>query len=634
MKMFQLSWVFTIFFALILKAQAALTVPAITAQSRSRRREGRVLSGEKATISHQQIQQSGATTITQVLATQSRIQLQDLTGDGSEVSVGMSGFGDNAASNVLILVDGVPQNNPDLATVNLNHIPLDDVDHIDILSGSQSVRYGDQAVGGVINIITKDPKKRSTQATIGYGSYHHRLVSLLRQQRFDNGWQYQLGANLNFTNNYRDHNHDNQGNVLAGVGYHYDSGSIDIKYNYYRQYLQYAGALTAAQAADDRRQKEPNTNNEEYDQRHNLTTHWQQLMSSHWLYDQLLSYQYYDAHGELFGPMRQYRQAVFWQPDFEGHYKHHVWHVGGVFNYDTYDLHTVGDSDSIEQTEGSLFARWKDVLNPKWSMQLGLRAAALNARQDQSQAFVTSQAIVWQPTEQQSLSFERAGNYRFPKSEENAQAPVGITHLKTQRGADYTLAYVIQETHWQLHLDAYWLQLNDEIAFDPYQAPSRPYGENRNLDPTRHIGFDVASNYQVLAHWTLGAQYSYVDARFRSGHYQGNQVPFVSQDVVNLSSQLQFLIHWYWHVDTQYMSHRFASGDDDNQGHGIPGFWLVNTGLQWRNSHWRVSLQLNNLLNEHYNAYATYVQTQGQSGGIEYYYPAAGRNVMLTLSVS
>lgn len=631
--MSRLSWCVLLLSYLACQARATLTVPTITTHTSSNRRGHHALSGAHVTITHQQIKASGATTVTQVLATQSRIQLQDITGDGSEVTVGMTGFGDNASSNVLILVDGVPQNNPDLATVNLNRIPLDEIDHIEILSGSQSVRYGDQAVGGVINIVTTHPNKNTTHATIGYGSYNHRIVSVLHQQRFSNGWQYQLGANLNFTDNYRDHNRDNQGNFLAGIGYHYDSGSIDINYDYYRQYLQYAGALTAAQVAQNRRQKEPGTNNFEHDEQHNLTTHWKQLMSVHWLFDQIASYQYYDAHGELFGPMTQYRQALFWQPDFQGHYKHQVWHLGGAVHYDTYALNTVGDDEAMAQTESSLFARWSDQLSHRWQLKLGMRGADLNAKNDQSQAFVTSQAVIWQWTQAQSLSFERAGNYRFPKSEENAQAPAGVSHLKTQRGVDYTLAYALQEKQWHIRVDTYWLQLRNEIAFDPYQAPDRPYGENRNLDPTQHLGFDVTAGYQVLPTWTLGAQYSFVDARFRSGRYKGNQVPFVAQDIVNLSSQLQFLAHWQWHVNTQYMSHRFASGDDGNQGHGIPGFWLINTGLQWRVRHWFATLQVNNLLNKKYNAYATYITTPGQQSGTEYYYPAAGMNVMLTLSV-
>lgn len=613
-----------------LTVQAVLIVPTITTQSQASS-HGQAKSGTQVTITHQQIQRSGATTITQVLATQSRIQLQDLTGDGSEVSVSMQGFGDNAASNVLILVDGVPQNNPDLATANLNRIPLSDVDHIEIISGSESVLYGDQAVGGVINIVTKQPKKQLTRVMLGYGSYNHRLMHVMHQQRFVNGWQYQVGANLDLTDNYRAHNQDKQGNVQLGAGYHYDRGSVDINYNYYHQYLQYAGALTAAQEAQNRRQKEPGTNNEEHDEQHDLTLHWKQLLSSHWMLNQLAAYRYYDAHGQLFGPMQQRRQAIFWRPTFEGHYEHADWKAGVFIHHDTYALKAVGDQDHIAQTVGSVFAQWDDTLATAWHLELGARGAGLAADNDQSQVFVSSQALRWQPTKHQSISLRQAGSYRFPKSEENAQTLPGVTHLKTQQGHELTVAYQLQASTWHVHADAYWLQLRNEIVFDPYQTAARPYGENRNLDPTRHIGLDLGASVHVVPSWVLGMQYSFVNAEFRAGRYKGNQVPFVAQDVINLSSQLKLHAHWLWQLSTQYLSHRFASGDDQNQSHGIPAYWLVNTGVQWQQQHWLVNLQINNLLGQYYNAYASYITTGGAS--TEYYYPAAGRNIMLTVSV-
>jgi len=75
-------------------------------------------------ITSDDIENSGASNIAEVLNTQASIQLNDLFGNGSRVQVSMRGFADNAKSNVLILVDGRRLNNPDLAAPDLSGVVL------------------------------------------------------------------------------------------------------------------------------------------------------------------------------------------------------------------------------------------------------------------------------------------------------------------------------------------------------------------------------------------------------------------------------------------------------------------------------------------------------------------------------
>ncbi len=81
-----------------------------------------------------------------------------------------------SAGNVLVLIDGIPVNDPSVITnyFDLNLLPLDQVERIEILKGGQSTLYGSDAVAGVINIISKKTatKKVSIHAGLTGGSYN------------------------------------------------------------------------------------------------------------------------------------------------------------------------------------------------------------------------------------------------------------------------------------------------------------------------------------------------------------------------------------------------------------------------------------------------------------------------------
>lgn len=86
-------------------------------------------------------------------------------------SVTMRGL--DASSRVLVLVDGVPLNKSAGGSVNWHLIPKDDIERIEIIKGPASAIYGNNAMGGVINIITKKAdSKIQGQGSLQVGTYN------------------------------------------------------------------------------------------------------------------------------------------------------------------------------------------------------------------------------------------------------------------------------------------------------------------------------------------------------------------------------------------------------------------------------------------------------------------------------
>lgn len=105
-------------------------------------------------ISADDILRLNAHTLEEVLQTVSGFQLYQVRTPGSTVSFTLNG---SASNNVLVLIDGIPQNLLGAEeSAELGMIPVERIERIEIIKGTASVVWG-PALGGAVNIITRDP---------------------------------------------------------------------------------------------------------------------------------------------------------------------------------------------------------------------------------------------------------------------------------------------------------------------------------------------------------------------------------------------------------------------------------------------------------------------------------------------
>jgi outer membrane receptor protein involved in Fe transport len=87
--------------------------------------------------------------------------------------VNIRGFGTSTTINTLVMVDGVPINDPYFRTINWSTIPKNSVERIEVIRGGGATSlWGNMAMGGVINIVTREPAKTGAAADTSYGSYN------------------------------------------------------------------------------------------------------------------------------------------------------------------------------------------------------------------------------------------------------------------------------------------------------------------------------------------------------------------------------------------------------------------------------------------------------------------------------
>lgn len=122
----------------------------VTAARRDERRSTAMIA--TAVISRQQIRDAAATDVAAVLSQQLGLQVGGGSPAGTQVLI--QGLGDQR---VLVLLDGQPVVGRVGGTLDLSRLPAAIVERIEVVKGPQSLMYGTDAMGGVINIITRRP---------------------------------------------------------------------------------------------------------------------------------------------------------------------------------------------------------------------------------------------------------------------------------------------------------------------------------------------------------------------------------------------------------------------------------------------------------------------------------------------
>ena len=136
-------------------------------------------------------------------------------------------------SGELILINGVPINNPSGGSYDLNCVPLDAIERVEIVKGAASALYGSSAMTGVINIITKKQEEVERQISLegGTESYTRNSFSMGNNKIFGSVSYMHLGGQEEISRSYGKQYYDTEsldeygiflnGNPLENVSFNY-----------------------------------------------------------------------------------------------------------------------------------------------------------------------------------------------------------------------------------------------------------------------------------------------------------------------------------------------------------------------------------------------------------------------------
>jgi len=621
-------------------------------------------------ITAKEIQESCEQSLVGILDKLAGVNFTSYSGP-QQAQIDMRGFGENSHGRVLVMVDGRRLNSQDMSGIQWLSIPLESIERVEVVHGSNSVMYGNHAVGGVVNIITKEGTERTEFAsTIDFGAYNSDKSQngLFSSQRIRYGTnQGATDGSVTFAHStnegHRERTESRSVNTLLNGGW--DITEIlraEADFGYQWNTYQMPGALTEAEYESDPSQA---TNDADDAEEHELST----FLSLEW-------FPFYNTEVSLDGGYRY--QFVAFDKESWGQYSDRAYHTleaspkivteGSTGNFpwqlvtgfDVYhsnqDIVQFSDKDrtnknfssKLRLTSFGAYLKPRLNLSEEVKAELGLRyeGAFLEGRKDSAdiderdfhQAFVYDGALNYRPTKSIKVFAKGGTLFRYPFTDEQA-AVAGFDDgfssdldpekgVTAEIGSRLSLGQIIS-----IHLSGYFLQMEDEIAwYDPDGFGGTP-GKNINQDKTRRWGVDAEAEAQLLRLIDLTAAYSFIDARFVEGDNKEKKIPLVPTHSADMQLSIRPIDSLSISPAASYRSEAYKSGDEANNQDPIEQYWLFNLELSYAPDvgmgNMQIKVKAKNLLDEQYASFASYDSFNGDT-----YYPAPGRSLSISASYS
>jgi outer membrane receptor protein involved in Fe transport len=149
------------------------------------------------------------------------------TANPTTLGVSLRGLGANGASRVLVLQDGIPLNDPFGSWVYWDRVPDDSVSTVEVAQEGASSLYGSEALGGVIQFLTRPARPASVSLDVSYGNQNTQQVSLSAGAELKR-WDFVFSGEAFHTNGYIPVPKADQGSVDTSAASQHGTADLTI----------------------------------------------------------------------------------------------------------------------------------------------------------------------------------------------------------------------------------------------------------------------------------------------------------------------------------------------------------------------------------------------------------------------
>ncbi len=595
--------------------------------------------GRVVTISREEITASGALSVPDVLRRVTGLQVRGLYGGvAGDTAVDMRGFGEGGAQRVLVLLNGRRLNPLDSAAVDWSQVPLGRIERIEVRHGSGAIQYGDNAVGGVINIITSTDEEGGS-VSAGWGSFDTRELSADYATR-SGELSIALSADHRASRGWRDNNRQEQNALAANLAYALERGEITLEAGGAKTRFGLPGALTNAQYDDDPRQAETDDSFAKRDSAYVRP-------GVRYALSDTLEFAAELGLGETRGrsfisnwPTFQDRETRTLSLTPRLKWAHGLGSLASttVIGFDHYDGRLDADSAAspsglttnsvrIDQQSDAFYVHNHTMLTDALTVSVGARRQNVDQsardsggkRRDNDHAETIWEAgASWRITQAVRVFTRFGETFRFANLDELTTFGGFVSQpVRPEVGDFVDVGAEFSGTGWRLGVTAYNLDMTDEIAYNPMTF------ENENLARSRHRGVQVDGSVVLARDWRLGGGITWQKAEFRGGDNRGERLPLVPEWSANANLTWSGPSGWSANAAANFVGARHYAGDNANAFRRLPSYTVVDLAVSKRIDAWTLRARALNLFDR------KYAPTAFNYGFGESYYPADGRTLMV-----
>lgn len=626
--------------------------------------QGHKVPSNVTVITQEQIASSNAQTVPDLLEQVEGVFIYN-NSTAKTSSVDIRGFGDTAGRNVLVLVDGRKINTPDSGTADLVQVPVEAIDRIEILRGGGSVLYGDNAVGGVINIITKKGNGPITGKLGYFGGSYGTSGAQMQVSGSEKGLSYSFNAKYFDKGGYRNNADELYKNYNARLDYDLnDRFAIGIQYGFHEDQYDLPGGLNATELETLGRRGSADEGNvadteDEYIQ---LTFDIDPIPgSTDWGYFQV------DAslrEREVFDNIRfgtsnfssnrstdtegvalKYifdREVFDREVDFilgADKYRHETMIIGSGVNTDNLiiskDEYGFFGNLEVEVVPNLFFIGGSRFHKAEFTFDQ--RSGTPNFEKQKPDESVSSAGVKYEYGTGSNVFANFKQSFRFLTPNEWYSSFSGLnTDLEQQRGKQYEIGIKHNfNNHAVVSVTPYWLETENEIFFDPANGF---FGSNSNYDEIRRIGVEVGTRFDLkgvmgevefVDKFEYFANYTYQNPEFTDGINDGKKVPLVPTHQFNTGIVMRLKKHFNISLTSRYVGSRFAINDTPNTLAKAKSYFVTDLKVSYIRKYFEIFVSINNLFDRKYNTY----EATNSSQSVRDVYPAAERNYLGGVSV-
>ena len=581
-------------------------------------------------IDREQIERSAARTVPDLLRRQSGLYLTSTTTNPAGLQVEARGFANGAGngSSLLVQVNGRRVNEADSSVTDWALIELDEVETIEIVRGPASALYGDNAIGGVIDIRTR-PAEGPPRVTVRsrIGRYDSRQASLNAAATVGavTGSLFVDGVT---TNGYRHGADFDSQNVNGSLQTQlWDRVFFGVSGGYYQDDRGFPGALLQADLDTlGRRAEAPDSAGTGSSMKNRFVDGWLDAMLAE---DVLLRIRPYyrwrddaatnvfefgagtntdvrdksslgvDAHLQVDRPLFGRRNRLLAGFDFLRDETGRTDLFGGLF-----------DSVQVSEDEKNVYAAFLQEeldLTDRLILSAGVRfdraeydLAVVDTLMPADRAVADPRYSIWSPKAAltwrvlptASAYFSYSRGFRLPNFDENVPTLTGgppvIPDLEPQISDSFELGGRWRNQRVDASLALYWMNVHDEIILNPLLncfPGFGCFGQNDNFDRVRHRGIELGLSVQVVERLIAYANYTFEDVVITKADepgLDGARMPITPRNRGNLGlvARLPYDLELTTHAI--FVDERIVANDFDRLAAKLDPYATLDILLAWR----------------------------------------------------